>query len=174
LVEIRTQGRHRYHRIASPDIARMLEAIVPIAAGSAAPQRQVVTGPRDAALRRARTCYDHLAGRLGVAMADGLLARGAIELGDAAVEVTGTGVRLLATLGIDVAAVSTRSRPRPLCRPCLDWSERRPHLAGPLGAAIGTRLIEAGHLRRMAGTRAVKITASGRKALFDLCGISDL
>jgi DNA-binding transcriptional ArsR family regulator len=148
------QGRHRYHRLAGPGVARLLEGLLDLAA--AAPRR-VATGPRDAALRRARTCYDHLAGRLGVALADALAARGAIELDADAAAVTPEGEGFLAGFGIAPPA----RRGRLSCRPCLDWSERRPHLAGVLGAALCARCLDLGWIRRRAGSRALEITPAG-------------
>ena len=132
-----------------------------VAAELAPARRRLTVGPRDAALKNARTCYDHLAGRLGVGLADGLLERGHIELtGDAGI-LTGSGMAFLAELGIDTGPLLTgrkgRSR-RVLCRPCLDWSERRPHLAGAVGAALCEHCMRSGWTRRLDGTRAVQIT----------------
>jgi DNA-binding transcriptional ArsR family regulator len=164
LLGIEKQGRHRYHRLASRDIARMLEGMMNIAASITAPRgKRVVVGPRDQALRAARTCYDHLAGRLGVAIADTMAADGRIELGPEGGVVTEDGLRFLRSLGIDgptEAAASSGSR-RPFCRPCLDWSERRPHLAGIVGRAICAFAFERGWVRRINGTRALAITPPG-------------
>ena len=119
LIAVEKQGRHRYHRLASPEVARMIESVMQIAGGIAArPPRR--TGPRDAALRRARTCYDHLAGHLGVSIADALRASGAVEIdGDAAL-LTDSGRARMQALGILTPEVGRPARP--LCRPCLDWS----------------------------------------------------
>ncbi len=175
LLAVERQGRHRYHRLASPAVARMLEGIMQIASGEAAEAgRRLVVGPRDAALRRARTCYDHFAGRLGVAIAEGLVAQGVVELGEEAGLVTEPGLERLRRIGIDLAsAAGTRPRAsRPLCRPCLDWSERRCHLAGRLGAAISAHYLEQGFVRRVPDSRALDITPRGRKALRDMFGIT--
>jgi DNA-binding transcriptional ArsR family regulator len=140
LLSVEKQGRHRYHRLASPAVAQMIESIMQVASGLE-PARPLSVGPRDAALRTARTCYDHLAGRLGVALADALVARGYAEIAADAGVVTGSGLELLGRIGIDVDALLVRRGKRPariLCRPCLDWSERRPHLAGAVGAALCT------------------------------------
>src|SRR5712692_3975123 len=115
----------------------MMESIMRVASGAAPTRVRLAVGPRDAALRAARTCYDHLAGRLGVALADAMVAGGYAELANDAGVVTGAGIELLGRVGIDVDALLTRRGRRSariLCRPCLDWSERRPHLAGVLGA----------------------------------------
>src|SRR5262245_53603500 len=131
LLAVERQGRHRYHRLATPAVARMLEGIMAMAEvgpGAARARRPVVVGPRDAALGAARTCYDHLAGQLAVAMADAMVARGQIELGPDGGVVTEEGVAFLGSLGLDLdAAAQTAARRgggRVFCRPCLDWSER--------------------------------------------------
>ncbi len=177
LLAVEKQGRHRYHRLATAAVARMLEGIMQIASGRAAETgRRLVVGPRDAALRRARTCYDHFAGRLGVAITDGLIAQGVIEFGEEAGLVTEQGLERLATLGIEIdgpAAGRARSS-RPLCRPCLDWSERRAHLAGKLGAAIAAHYFERGYVRRIRETRALDVTPRGRQALHDMFGVAEL
>jgi DNA-binding transcriptional ArsR family regulator len=173
LVKVEKQGRHRYHRLASPAVARMMESIMQVASGLDAMRPAPVTGPRDAALRAARTCYDHLAGRLGVALADGLVAGGHVELADDAGIVTEGGLALLGRLGIDVASLSAArgKRARILCRPCLDWSERRPHLAGAVGAALCARSFEEGWIRRIAGTRAVAVTPKGQRVFREMLGV---
>ena len=134
------------------------------------PRRSLSVGPRDAALRQARTCYDHLAGRLGVSLADALVRGGHAELGNDAGVITESGLALLGRIGIDVDALSRRGGKRTarvLCRPCLDWSERRAHLAGSVGAAICTHSLEQGWVRRVPGTRAVAITPKGLSAYHD-------
>src|SRR5205807_5536085 len=130
LLGLEKQGRHHYYRLASPAVAQMIESIMQVASvADAAAARPVVVGPRDAALRTARTCYDHLAGRLGVALADALGEGGRIELSTDGGLVTDAGVAFFDRIGIDVGALNERQGRRParvLCRPCLDWSERRP------------------------------------------------
>ncbi|SFU43172.1 DNA-binding transcriptional regulator, ArsR family [Methylobacterium sp. 174MFSha1.1] len=166
LLTVARQGRHRYHRLASPAVARMLEGVMAVAAGATpAPARPSARspGPRDAALREARTCYDHLAGRLAVAMADSLVARGAVELGEDGGALTPSGGEFLRGLGVDLAASS--SGRRVFCRPCLDWSERRTHIAGALGAALLATCLDRDWLRRSEGSRAVAVTPAGRLAL---------
>ncbi len=152
------QGRHRYFRLASPEVARMLEGIQLVAALHAPPRRRPASRA-DEALRLARTCYDHLAGRLGVALSDALTAGGQVELSEEGGQVTASGETFLAELGLDLEAA--RARHRAFCRPCLDWSERRPHLAGALGAALAERFLAAGWLRRQRDSRAVTITPAG-------------
>ncbi|MDX1541838.1 MAG: helix-turn-helix transcriptional regulator [Geminicoccaceae bacterium] len=165
-----SQGRHRYYRLTSPAVGRMIESITLVAAIEA-PPRHVPYGPKDAALRAARTCYDHLAGRLAVGMADRLAAGGHVILDDEGGEVTARGTVFLAKrLAIDVTS-SARGR-RPFCRPCLDWSERRYHLGGRLGALILSRCVERAWLTRQADSRVVDLTPLGRAAIADLFGLS--
>ncbi|MBT9247555.1 helix-turn-helix domain-containing protein [Gemmobacter fulvus] len=161
LIAAEKQGRHRYHRLASADVARMIESVMQIAGGVALSRPLRRVGPKDAALRQARTCYDHLAGQLGVSIANALRSSGAVEIaGDAAVLTEGGRVQMQA-LGILAPEADLRVV-RPVCRPCLDWSERRPHLAGVLGAAICAHALNRGWVRRQAGTRALAITPSGQ------------
>jgi DNA-binding transcriptional ArsR family regulator len=167
LLAVVQQGRHRYHRLASANVARLIESLMELAA--ATPRREVVTGPRDRALREARTCYDHLAGRLGVAITDALAARGAIELTADGGAVTEAGAEFLASLGISARASAGG---RMFCWPCLDWSERRPHVAGAIGAALCARCFELGWVRRRGGGRALDITPAGWLGLRNELGIA--
>jgi DNA-binding transcriptional ArsR family regulator len=161
------QGRHRYYRLASAEVARMLETMMAISHGTSTGRRRaIVTGPRDAAMRAARTCYDHLAGTLGVRIADSLVDSGHIELSDEAGGVTEAGIAFLDGFGVDLAA-GRHTGKRVFCRPCLDWSERVLHIGGTLGAALAARCFALGWIERIAGSRAVSVTASGR------CGFSE-
>jgi DNA-binding transcriptional ArsR family regulator len=171
LLVVEKQGRHRYHRLASPAVARMLEGIMQVAAGrTSATPRRLVTGPRDAALRYARSCYDHLAGRLGVALADALVAAGHVELGADGGLVTDSGRVFFTRLGTDLE--KSAGSKRLLCRPCLDWSERRPHLAGVIGAVLRTHSLASGWIRNIGETRAVTITPKGQRAFQEKFGVS--
>lgn len=170
LVAVEKQGRHRYHRLASLAVARMLESIMQVAADTAPPRRKAFVGPRDLALRAARTCYDHLAGHLGVALADALVANGQIELATDAGIVTDSGAALFDRLGIDLDAGAKR-KGRMVCRPCLDWSERRPHLAGAVGAALCKHCFNEGWIKHAAGSRAVTITVKGQRSFREIFGI---
>lgn len=157
---VEKQGRHRYHRLAAPSIARMLESIMHVAAELEPGRKALSVGPKDAALRKARTCYDHIAGQLGVALADAMTARGFVELTSDAGIVTDAGLEFLERLGMSAAPLlerRTKRSGRVLCRPCLDWSERRPHLAGAVGAAICAHSLEKGWTRRIAGSRALLV-----------------
>ncbi|HTS93588.1 MAG TPA: helix-turn-helix transcriptional regulator [Stellaceae bacterium] len=168
LLSVEAQGRHRYHRLAHPEVARLLEGIMQVAA---AIRPAPVVGPRDQALRTARTCYDHLAGRLGVALADALAEAGHVELSRDGGIVTESGRAELARLGVAVEPENRRSK-RILCRPCLDWSERRAHIAGAVGAALCARAFDAGWIRRLPNTRAVAITPKGTRAFREAFGVS--
>ena len=172
LLSVEKQGKHRYHRLATPTVARMVESIMQVASDLPA-QKRLTTGPRDAALRDARTCYDHLAGKLGVALADALVSKGYAELTSDAGIITGTGAAFFGRIGLDLDAVLARPSKKParmLCRPCLDWSERRPHIAGAVGTALCTHCFESGWIRRVAGTRAVSITPKGQQVFREKFG----
>jgi DNA-binding transcriptional ArsR family regulator len=164
LLAVTRKRRFSYYRIASPLVAGMLESIKAIAAIEVPPRHQPRSA-HDEAIRFARTCYDHLAGRVGVAIADALVASGSILLTDDGGEVTEAGVRLLASFGAELTPPS-RSR-RIFCRPCLDWSERRYHV----GAEICRRCLDLGWLVRQRDTRALRLTAAGRAGLFDTFGV---
>jgi DNA-binding transcriptional ArsR family regulator len=161
LLAVEKQGRHRYFRLASPVVADLLEGLMAVAVDGAPRYRPPSRG--DEALRLARTCYDHLAGRLGVALTDTLLSRGHIVLDNDVGQVTADGSRFLDQFGVDLAYAG--SQRRRFCRPCLDWSERRRHLGGAVGAALAARCFELGWIERVKDSRAVTITASGRSGL---------
>ncbi|QIB33971.1 ArsR/SmtB family transcription factor [Ancylobacter pratisalsi] len=168
LVTPARQGRHRYYRLASPEIADVVHALMVATGGSPARHRPV--GPRDAALRLARTCYDHLAGRLALALADALHARAHVVEADGGAVVTEAGRAFLVDFGLDLdAGASSR---RPLCRTCLDWSERRPHLAGRLGAGLLGRLRELEWVADMPGTRALRVTRAGEAGFVEYFGLA--
>ncbi len=172
LLRMEKQGRHRYCRIASSAVARMIESIMQVASGPRGVRPAPVTGPRDLALRNARTCYDHLAGHLGVALADALVKRGHVELMEDGGLVTGSGIAFFRTFGIDLASLwdGRGKRTRVVCRPCLDWSERRAHLAGAVGAVLCAHGFDAGWIRRLAGTRAVAVTPKGQRIFRETFG----
>jgi DNA-binding transcriptional ArsR family regulator len=151
------RGRHRYFRLASAEVARMLEEIMAVAVARTPRYRPAWMG--DEALRSARTCYDHLAGRLGVALAESLADRCHVVLEEDGGEVTDEGARFFGALGVDLAGVA--SKRRRFCRPCLDWSERRPHLGGAVGAALAQRCFALGWIERVKDSRAVAITTFG-------------
>ena len=161
LLCVEPQGRHRYFRIANADVAGVLEAL----AGLATHNRPLRTrpGPSEPALRRARVCYDHLAGDMGVALYEGLVHGRLLRVVDAAPSVTPHGVATFATFGIDVTML--RAGARPVCRACLDWSVRRNHLAGALGAALLAKIYDLGWARRAREGRVVHFSQRGEAAL---------
>jgi DNA-binding transcriptional ArsR family regulator len=160
LVTATAQGRHRYHRLAGPEVAAALESLMTLAGRSG--RLRTRPGPRDAALREARVCYDHVAGAAGVALFDALVAGGALRHTDGATEATEAGRRRLAAEGVDLERPAASRRP--FCRACLDWSERRPHLAGLLGARMLEFVTERGWARRDAGSRALHFGPMGERA----------
>jgi DNA-binding transcriptional ArsR family regulator len=161
------QGRHRYYRLASADVAQVLETLGVLAE----PHRPHTRFQSELArhLRVARTCYDHLAGLLGVAMADALVARTLIEEADTSYRLTPDGEAWFTTFGVDLDA--TRRSRRAFARVCLDWTERRPHLAGSLGSALLIRLIEIGWLVRIDGERLLELTPAGQSGLLRELGL---
>jgi DNA-binding transcriptional ArsR family regulator len=161
------QGRHRYYRLASPQVAEMLERIMVVAA-SGTPQPRLSSWRGGEALRNARTCYDHLAGRLGVGIADALSRRGHLSLDQDGGELTPSGTLFLRGLGVEADA----GPGRPFCRPCLDWSERRPHIAGRIGAAITCRFFLLGWVTRQAEGRALTVTDIGKTGLAECFGLT--
>src|SRR3954467_2698913 len=160
LLTVTRERRFSYYRIASPLIAAMLESMKVVAALQV-PLRLQPRSATDAALRFARSCYDHLAGQVGVAVTDALVAMGHIVLSDDGGEVTSSGARFLVAFGVDL---TPRTR-RIFCQPCLDWSERRYHLKGLVGARILDRLLELGWLKCVSGSRALQLTSAGKAGL---------
>jgi DNA-binding transcriptional ArsR family regulator len=168
LIALEKQGRHRYYRLATPQVGRMIEGIMEVAV--AAPPRYRPHTKADDELRRARTCYDHFAGRLGVGLADALARRGHLVLGDEAGEVTEDGVAFLTRFGLDLEAA--RQRRRAYCRPCLDWTERRPHIGGAVGAALASRCFDLRWVARQRDSRALTITPVGKRGLDEVFGLT--
>jgi DNA-binding transcriptional ArsR family regulator len=168
LVTVEKQGRHRYYRLASPAVGQMLEGISAVAAIQSPPRYRPASRIDDA-LRLARLCYDHLAGRLGVALADTLIRQGCILLSSEGGMVTPAGHRFFAGFGIDLGEAERRRRC--FCRPCLDWSERRHHLAGSVGAALAARCFDLGWIERGRTDRAIAITRKGRAGLAERFGL---
>jgi DNA-binding transcriptional ArsR family regulator len=172
LVEQEKQGRHRYYRLSDPDVAAVLEGLEGLAARAG--HMRVRTGPKDPALRHARVCYDHLAGDLGVQMLDSMKTQRLIRQRKQDIELTTEGERFL-TDTLQISADALTHPRRPLCRACLDWSERRHHLAGTLGAAILTRFTELKWASRdtTPGSRVVNFTRNGEKRFTALFGESE-
>src|SRR5262245_8651852 len=160
LVTVVDQGRHRYFRLAGPDVAQLLESMTGVAVRTGA--LRLRSSPREPAMRRARVCYDHLAGELGVQAYESMASRHWFKVDANGLRVSAEGEAGFGALGIDAAALADQRRC--LCRPCLDWSERRHHLAGSLGAALLQRLLALGWARRIEGTRIVQFTPPGERA----------
>ena len=165
LLEPTAQGRHRYFRLASPAVARMVESVMGVAE-ELSRRPLPITGPRDAGLRRARTCYDHLAGELAVAIAGRMAERGQLVLAHDGAALTRAGVALLTEIGVATEALDAP------CRACLDWSERRPHLAGAPATALYRHFVAQAWLRPCQGSRELEITRGGEAALVRWFGIS--
>jgi len=167
LLAVEKQGRNRYFRLAGPAVANAFESLMVLAAD--APPRRRPPGPKDAAMRAARTCYDHLAGGLGVAVTDALICRGFLtERGEDFV-ITAEGLKWFEKFEIDTQTL--RRARRVFARRCLDWSERRPHLAGALGAAVADQLFEREWVARIRDSRGLTITDAGRRGLRRTLGI---
>jgi DNA-binding transcriptional ArsR family regulator len=168
LVSVEPQGRHRYFRLAGRDVAQLLESLMGVAFRAGAIRLR--SSPREPALRKARVCYDHLAGELAVAVFERLRERQWLAPRDGLLELTDTGHRQFREWGIATAGLAGCRRP--LCKPCLDWSERREHLAGALGAALLARVFELGWARREAGSRVVRFSPVGERALGEFFGLA--
>lgn len=162
LVRFDKLGRFSYYRIASPLVARMLESLMVVAAIEL-PPRFCPQSAHDRQLRFARTCYDHLAGRLGVAITQSMIERKLLALSDDGGELTERGEAFLQASGIALSLQTSGSRC--FCRPCLDWSERQFHIAGRLGSGIWHHCLDNDWLARIKGTRAVDLTASGHREI---------
>ncbi|HXU31049.1 MAG TPA: helix-turn-helix transcriptional regulator [Thermoanaerobaculia bacterium] len=168
LLSVWNEGRHRYYKMASPEVGHALEALGAISTHARAPGVQ--RPPETKALHHARLCYDHLAGRVGVELDDAFEKSGLIRVeGERDYELGADGERGFAALGLDTVAL--RQARRSFARRCLDWTERRPHLAGALGAALCARLIELEWVARLPKTRAVRITHRGARELAARFGI---
>jgi DNA-binding transcriptional ArsR family regulator len=167
LVEVTASGRHRDYRLAGPHIARAIEALQRIAPPTEIRSLRAANSAQ--ALSYARFCYDHLAGRLAIELVDAMSAARLMSLAGDNFELTERGVSWLGELGIDVAALRTARRS--FARACLDWSERRPHLAGAVGAAVAGRFLEFGWIERASHGRAIRVTPAGRDHLRTALGV---
>jgi DNA-binding transcriptional ArsR family regulator len=164
LVAVDQQGRHRYYRLANADVGALLESMMGVAFRTGAVR--LVSSPREPALRKARVCYDHLAGELGVLAYESLIRSRALTMSAQGLRLSESGARWFTQAGIDTG-LAARQR-RTYCRPCLDWSERRYHLAGSLGAALLSRVCDLGWAKRDKTSRVVRFTAHGEHRFRDL------
>ena len=160
LTEGRKQGRHRYFTLADDEVGAVLEAVMGLAAKRG--HLRTRTGPKDPALREVRVCYNHLAGEMGVRLYDSMLASGGLQTSGEDILLTDKGDAFARDFGIDLDNLNTKRRP--MCRPCLDWSARRTHLAGALGQALLTRITDLGWATREPESRIIAFSTSGRKA----------
>jgi len=160
LVSVKVQGRHKYFRLASPVVAELMELLMVLAPD----QKMKAPSPRvEEPLRRGRLCYDHLAGELGIGITEGLVKQGILRKDVDSFALTRRGTDWFGELGIDVEAARTLRRK--FAATCLDWTERRDHLGGALGAALAERLVDLGWIARKRNSRAVSVTDSGRRKL---------
>ena len=166
LIAVESQGRHRYFRLADRDVAQLLESLMGVAFRTGATRLRA--SPREPAMRKARVCYDHLAGETGVRLFESLQKKGAFTKLDDGLDLTPRGRKIFEGLGIDAAAL--KGQRRLFCRACLDWSERRHHLAGALGQALLLRILEAGWAKRVRNSRVVLMNTSGELALHQFLG----
>lgn len=165
LLALEKQGRHRYFRLSSPRVAQMLEGIMLVAQDGPAPYRNHWRGGD--ALRTARSCYDHMAGRIAVGIADSLVRRSHVLLDTDGGCVTESGHDFLRCMGVELPVAARR---RVFCRPCLDWSERRPHIAGAVGAALLGHALDRGWVQRIRDSRALDVTPAGHAAFAETFG----
>src|SRR5262249_4538947 len=168
LLVLMKQGRHRYYRLTGPHVGQMLESIMNVALTG--PPRLQPRSKLDEALRQARTCYDHIAGVLGVGLAERLVERELLILDEEAGEVTASGVDFLLHFGVDLSGV--RAKRRIFCRPCVDWTERRSHIGGAVGAALANRCFELKWIEHMRDSRALTVTPAGRRGLMEIFELS--
>ncbi|WP_298912068.1 winged helix-turn-helix domain-containing protein [uncultured Roseobacter sp.] len=159
LLRVRKQGRHKYFSLANDDVATVLEGLMGLAAKTG--HLRTRTGPKDAPLRKARVCYNHLAGDMGTRMFDAFIAQGYLRTTGEALELSPMGEDFMRRFGVDLDGL--RRAKAPLCRECLDWSARRSHLAGSVGRALLTRFEDLGWARRTAGSRVVTFTRQGER-----------
>src|SRR5216683_1579745 len=172
LLAARAQGRNRFYRLASSDVAHAIESLMAIAGTRAPPASQSAAWRRNPDLRFCRTCYDHLAGQVGIAVTDSLTQHGHLEpKGPKDWTLTSTGEVFCQRLGVDLAGARA-AHARHFARQCLDWSERRPHISGALGSAIADTFFKKGWAERLRRGRTVRLTDSGRRALSSHFGTS--
>ncbi|WP_310620353.1 ArsR/SmtB family transcription factor [Flexibacterium corallicola] len=164
LLAPRKQGRHKYFTLASDDVAHTLESLMGLAAGTG--HLRTRTGPKNQELRNARVCYNHLAGQMGIKMYESLLRQGHLALGESGITISQNGTRFLDSFGIDLDALQHKKAP--VCRECLDWSERRTHLSGSLGRALLSHMEGLGWAKRVPDTRIVRFTRTGEKQFHKL------
>lgn len=157
LISVRKQGRHKYFAIANEEVAHVIEGLMGLALGSEPLKSRI--GPTESALRHSRVCYNHLAGTMGIQLYDSLMSKRILQLNDDELSLTRKGIKFVSEFGIELE--SLQSKRTPLCRECLDWSERRSHLAGSLGRAFLTKFESLRWTKRVEGTRIMKFSNRG-------------
>lgn len=167
LLSAERHGRHRYYRFSGHEVAYAVEAMASLIRPAA---RQQAIVENISPVKYCRTCYDHLAGKIGVAVTDSLLKQKIITAGNGRFDISRKGSRWFMELGIDAAALQQERRS--FLRPCLDWSERRPHIAGSLAASLLDKMLSGDWIRRTRGSRAIVITAKGKKYLHEYFKLS--
>lgn len=170
LLAVEKQGRHRYFRLAGPHVAELLESLMGLAFRG--DDKHLSTGPRDPALRKARVCYDHLAGELGVFVYEQMLETDILQQLPGGLQLTKQGRVWFQKHGIDADALA--SSKRSFCRACLDWSERRNHLAGALGAALLARIQALGWAKREEDSRVIVFSAKGEASLRAMFAVNNM
>ncbi len=172
LLAARAQGRNRFYRLASGEVSHAIESLMALAGARAEPASKTAAWRRDPDLRFCRTCYDHLAGQVGIAVTDSLTQHGHLEpRGAKDWKLTSSGELFCERLGVDLAGARAADS-RHFARQCLDWSERRPHISGALGSAIADTFFKKGWTERLRRGRTVRLTDSGRRALSSHFGTS--
>ncbi|HQT91926.1 MAG TPA: winged helix-turn-helix domain-containing protein [Candidatus Kryptobacter bacterium] len=167
ILEVRKQGRHRYYSYATPNAAQVIKSMAGLL--PAGPGRNAITKCEPAGIIYARTCYDHIAGRVGVAIASSLVEKKIVRTREKEYLVTGPGRDWFLSLGLDVEEI--RSRKRSFAHQCLDWTERKPHLAGALGASLLQMMLKKNWVRKMTTSRELLVTSAGRTGLKDTLGL---
>ncbi len=167
LLALRKQGRHKYFALANDDVAALLETLMGLSAG-VEPMR-TTTGPRDSAMRNARVCYNHLAGNKGIQLHDALITKRYLKHNDAELVLTRKGSHFMQEFGIDLD--SLQASRTPMCRSCLDWSERRSHLAGSLGRALMAKFEQLRWVKRDGNSRVIKFSAKGEREFNSTFGL---
>jgi len=168
LIAVDQQGRHRYFRLADEDVGGLLESLMGVAFRTGAVR--LLSSPREPALRKARVCYDHLAGELGVLAYESLVRNDFLEMSRKGLRLSACGAEWFRGAGVDPDAAACRRRT--FCRPCMDWSERRYHLAGSLGAALLSRVYGLGWAKRDKSSRVVLFTSNGERRFRELLGVA--
>jgi DNA-binding transcriptional ArsR family regulator len=163
LLAVESQGRHKYYRLSKPEVAQAIEAIGNLVPGER--RKKVIESSDNTMIKYCRTCYDHLAGKVGVMINESLIKKGFLKSAHNAYELTVSGEKFFDKLEIDIS--SLKSMRRPFARPCLDWSERKHHLAGALGAALLEKMLSEDYLKKSRNSRAVVVTTKGQRYLFN-------